>query len=248
MLLQETKPSKVRYRPKDDFQKGLQAEVGALMLVAAGPARRRLAVKVVATSGWFYGSYLALVLLPLRPWQAAGLTVSLGLAAASVAMGTAHDAVHGTLSASRSANAVLALLAAPFGISRTWWRTKHNLLHHSFTNVHDVDDDLHFGRLVRLTPFQPWRPWHRYQRCYAWLLYPLLYLAMLVNGDFAFITRGIIGSAQVTRATPLRALWLLAEKLTGLALLLGFALRTHSLAQVSAVYLTAGVLAGFIMA
>ncbi|MEO5680300.1 MAG: fatty acid desaturase, partial [Acidimicrobiales bacterium] len=42
--------------------------------------------------------------------------------------------------------------------------------------------------------------------------------------------------------------WLLAEKLTGLALLLGFALRTHSLAQVSAVYLTAGVLAGFIMA
>lgn len=248
MLLQERKSTKVRYERKGDFHQGLQAEVGALLLASAGGARRRLARKAVITSTWFYGTYLALVLLDLRPWQAAILTASLGLAAASVAMGTAHDAVHGTISLDRRRNAAAALVAAPFGISRTWWRTKHNMLHHSFTNVHDVDDDLHFGQLVRLTPYQPWRPWHRYQHLYAWAAYPLLYLAMLVNGDRAFITQGVIGASKVAEATPLRAMWLLAEKLTGLVILLGVALLFQPALVVLAVYLAAGMLAGFVMA
>jgi len=248
MLLQEKKAAKVRYRPKDAFHQGLQAEVGALLVRSAGRARRQLAMKAAVTSTWFYSSYLALVFLDLRLWQAVALTVSVSLAAASVAMGTAHDAVHGTISLNRSLNAAVALVAAPFGISRTWWRTKHNMLHHSFTNVDEIDDDLHFGRLVRLTPYQPWHPWHRYQHLYAWLLYPLLYLAMLVNGDLAFISRGEIGASKVATATLRRALWLLAEKLTGLVLVLGIALVFQPALHVLAVYLAAAVLAGFIMA
>ena len=249
MLAQAAKPTaKVRYQPKDDFHQRLQAEVGALLIGAAGQARRRLAVKIVVTSAWFYGSYACLVLLHLRTWQAVALVASLGLSGAAVAMGTAHDAVHGTISKSRRANAVVALLAAPFGISRTWWRAKHNQLHHSFTNVHDVDDDLHFGRLLRLTPYQERRWWHRYQHVYAWLLYPLLYVAMLVNGDLEFITRGVIGTTKVARPTPLRALWLLAEKLTGLVLLLGLAALAHPLLHVLAAYLGAAAVAGLIMA
>ena len=249
MLVQDTRAAaKVRYQRKDEFHQGLQSEVGALLIGSAGKARRRLAVKIVVTSAWFYGSYLCLVLLHLRTWQALALVISLGLSGAAVAMGTAHDAVHGTISKNRRANAVIALLAAPFGISRTWWRAKHNQLHHSFTNVHGVDDDLHFGRLLRLTPYQERRWWHRYQHVYAWLLYPLMYVAMLVNGDVAFITRGVIGTTRVARPTPLRALWLLTEKLTGLVLLLGFAAVAHPLLHVLAAYLTAAALAGFVMA
>jgi len=249
MLTQDKKPvAKVRYQRKDDFHQRLQTEVGELLVRSSGRARRRLALKILVTSSWFYGSYAGLVLLDLQPWQAAGLVVSLGLSAAAVAMGTAHDAVHGTISKSRRVNAVVAVLAAPFGISRTWWRTKHNQLHHSFTNIHEVDDDLHFGRLLRLTPFQEWRSWHRYQHIYAWLLYPFLYVAMVINGDFAFITRGVIGSCQVARPRPLRSLWLLVEKLAGLALLLGIALAAHPLHLVLAGYFAAAVLAGFIMA
>ena len=239
---------KVRYQPKDGFQQGLQAEVGALLLRSTSRARRQLLGKVLVTSTWFYGSFACLVLLDLRLWQAAALTVSLGLSGAAVAMGTAHDAVHGTISRNRHLNATIALLAAPFGISRTWWRTKHNQLHHPFTNVDGVDDDLHFGRLLRLTPHQEWHRWHRYQHAYAWLLYPLLYVAMLVNGDLAFITRGVIGTSKVARPTLLRALGLLVEKLAGLALLLAVALSARSLPQVAVVYLAAAVLAGFVMA
>ncbi len=240
--------ARVRYRPKDEFHQRLQAEVGSLLVRSAGAARRRLAVKALVTSIWFYGSYAGLVLVHLRPWQAVALVVSAGLSGAAVAMGTAHDAVHGTISRDRCVNAVVALLAAPFGISRTWWRAKHNQLHHSFTNVHEVDDDLHFGRLLRLSPFQERRWWHRYQHVYAWLLYPLVYLAMLVNGDLAFITRGVIGKTRVARPAPLRALWLLAEKLTGLVLLLGLAVAAHPVLHVVAAYLAASALAGFVMA
>ena len=248
MLVRDEAAVRVRYQPKDQFQQALQAEVGALLLRSSGRARRQLLGKALVTSTWFYGSYACLVLVELRAWQTAALTVSLGLSAAAVAMGTAHDAVHGTMSRNRHLNAGIALVAAPFGISRTWWRTKHNQLHHPFTNVDGVDDDLHFGRLLRLTPHQEWRRWHRHQHLYAWLLYPLLYVAMLVNGDLAFITRGVIGDSQVARPTPLRALRLLVEKLTGFALLVGLALSAHPLPQVLAVYLAAALLAGFVMA
>lgn len=249
MLVQETKAAaKVRFQRKDDFHQRLQAEVGALVLRSAGQARRRLAAKIVATSSWFYGSFASVVLLDLRPWKAAVLVVSLGLSGAGVAMGTAHDAVHGTISRNRRVNAAVALVAAPFGISRTWWRAKHNQLHHSFTNVHEVDDDLHFGRILRLTPYQEWRRWHRFQHVYAWLLYPFLYLAMLVNGDLAFITRGAIGATQVATPSIPRALALVGEKLAGLVVMLGIALVAHPLSQVVVVYLAASLLAGFTMA
>jgi len=248
-LVQDEKTdTKVRYQRKDDFHQGVQAEVGALMLRSVGQARRRLAVKILLMSAWFYGSYACLLLVHLRTWQAIALVFSLGLAGAAGAMGTAHDAVHGTISKNRRANDAIALLTAPFGISRTWWRAKHNQLHHSFTNVHEVDDDLDFGRLLRLTPYQERRWWHRHQHVYAWFLYPLLYIAMLVNGDFAFITRGVIGTTQVALPTPRRAVWLLGEKLTGLALLMGAAAVAHPLLSVLAVYLAAAALAGFIMA
>ncbi len=249
VLVQEEKTqSKVRYQPKDQFHQRLQQEVGPVLVRSAPHARRRLAIKALITSGWFYGSYGGLVLLHLSLWQTVVAVVSLGLSGAAVAMGTAHDAVHGSFSKGRRTNAAVALMAAPFGISRTWWRAKHNQLHHSFTNVHEVDDDLQFGRLLRLTPYQDRRWWHRYQHVYAWLLYPLMYLAMFVNGDRTFITRGVIGTTQVASASLPRALWLLVEKLTGLAILFGIAVLAHPVLDVIAVYLAAAALAGLVMA
>ncbi|WP_081287840.1 fatty acid desaturase family protein [Mycobacterium asiaticum] len=42
------------------------------------------------------------------------------------------------------------------------WRYSHNYIHHKFTNVLGMDDDLGFG-VTRVTRDQPWQPRHRMQ-------------------------------------------------------------------------------------
>ena len=49
------------------------------------------------------------------------------------------------------------------------WRHGHNYLHHSYTNVKGMDDDVGYG-LLRLFPEQRWRPFYLLQPLWAALL------------------------------------------------------------------------------
>lgn len=44
----------------------------------------------------------------------------------------------------------------------TQWKYAHNFLHHKYTNVIGMDDDVGFG-VIRITRDQPWRPYHLLQ-------------------------------------------------------------------------------------
>jgi fatty acid desaturase len=53
------------------------------------------------------------------------------------------------------------------------WRKTHNFRHHTYTNVHGMDDDLGYG-VLRLFPEQPWSPGRLGQPLYA-LIFALLF-------------------------------------------------------------------------
>ena len=53
------------------------------------------------------------------------------------------------------------------------WRKTHNFRHHTYTNVHGMDDDLGYG-VLRLFPEQPWSPARLGQPLYA-LIFALLF-------------------------------------------------------------------------
>ena len=74
------------------------------------------------------------------------------------------------------------------------WRHKHNRLHHTYTNLHTLDDDLDASGLLRLSPAQPWRPWHRFQHGYAVVVYSLLTLSWVTVKDWRQLLSGRIGS------------------------------------------------------
>ncbi|MFN7329064.1 MAG: fatty acid desaturase family protein, partial [Bacteroidota bacterium] len=69
------------------------------------------------------------------------------------------------------------------------WKIQHNVLHHSFTNVHDHDEDISPRGVLRLCPSTPWKHVHRYQFIYAWFLYGLMTIAWLGYKDFIRIVR-----------------------------------------------------------
>ncbi|MGZ6126152.1 MAG: fatty acid desaturase family protein, partial [Myxococcales bacterium] len=144
-----------------------------------GSARARhggwaIAVKIAAMICWLAVSWSLLMFAHPGPWATALLAVSVGLAMAGVGFCVMHDANHGAASPSPRVNRMLSFSLDLLGASSALWRQKHNVLHHTYTNISGADPDLEGGGpFLRLAPWQPRHPWHRFQHFYVWLLYGL---------------------------------------------------------------------------
>lgn len=75
------------------------------------------------------------------------------------------------------------------GGSNLNWRIQHNVLHHSFTNVHDMDEDIDSIGLLRFSPNVPRKKVHRFQVYYAWFFYGFMTLSWMTNKDFMQLSR-----------------------------------------------------------
>lgn len=113
-----------------------------------------------------------------------------------------HDSNHGSHSKSNRINRALSFTMDLIGGSHLLWRQKHNVLHHTYTNINELDSDLHTQGLLRLSPDQDWRPWHRFQHLYAFPVYSLLTLSWVAYGDFQKLLSGRIGQYRLPKASP----------------------------------------------
>jgi linoleoyl-CoA desaturase len=130
------------------------------------------ALKIAAMLAWLSGSWALAMFAPLPAWALALLSVSIGLAMAGVGFSVMHDANHGATTSSPAFNRLLSLSLDLLGASSLLWRDKHNVKHHTYTNVEGADPDLESaGPFLRLAPWQERRPWHRWQHLYVWVLY-----------------------------------------------------------------------------
>jgi len=180
-------------------------------------ARRRLHAKAVFIVAMVGVSYWVAV---ISDW---GLAVRIGsagvLAVGLIAVATSimHDANHGAFSRHRWLNRLVSYVADILGTSSWLWRFKHNVLHHSATNIEGIDTDIAQAPFARLSPGQPWRTWHRYQHVYLWPLYGFFGLKNLVFGDLRNLATRKIGP-QALRSQPSKndTLRILAGKLAHL--------------------------------
>ena len=90
-----------------------------------------------------------------------------------------HDANHGAYFRTRRLNHLMGWTAdALLGLSSYTWRVKHNVAHHTYTNVDGYDADITQMPFARLMPVQAPRPWYRLQHYYIWALYCVMGLAV----------------------------------------------------------------------
>jgi linoleoyl-CoA desaturase len=113
------------------------------------------------------------------------VTFVMGLGLAGIGLSVMHDANHGAYSSKTWINTVLGYSLNLVGANAFNWKVQHNVLHHSFTNVHDHDEDISPRGVLRFSPDTPWRWIHRYQFVYAWIFYGLMTLVWVVSKDFA---------------------------------------------------------------
>lgn len=99
------------------------------------------------------------------------LCITLGLTMVSIAFNVMHDACHGSFSGKKWVNDVMGLTMNALGSNAFIWKIKHNVVHHTYTNVDGIDDDIAKSPLLRQCVSQKWLPAHRFQFIYMFFLY-----------------------------------------------------------------------------
>jgi linoleoyl-CoA desaturase len=110
------------------------------------------------------------------------IVMSFGLA--GIGLSVMHDANHGAYSEKKWVNTLIGYSLNMVGANAFNWKMQHNVLHHSYTNVLDEDEDISPRGVLRLTPHSKWIGIHRYQFIYAWFLYGLMTIVWMVFKDF----------------------------------------------------------------
>jgi linoleoyl-CoA desaturase len=140
--------------------------------------------------------YILLLTLHLPVLIALFLCALFGLTLAFIGFNVMHDACHGSYSQRKWVNNVLGLTLNAIGGNAFFWKQKHNILHHTYTNIEGVDDDIAQSKLLRQSPTQKWRPIHKYQHIYLPLAYSLTLFMWIGVRDFKkYFTKKIHNTA-----------------------------------------------------
>jgi len=171
-------------------QRGMSPYGGAAMLRKTG---------IILT--WLVATYLLLLLWAESWWTFAALGISMGLALAAVGFSIQHDGGHGAYAERPWLSRVAALALDGIGGSSYMWHHKHNVLHHTYPNVEQVDDDISQSPWLRLSKTDPYLPVHRYQHWYAWVLYAFVTPKWVLVDDFRRIASQRAGARHVPPPT-----------------------------------------------
>lgn len=123
----------------------------------------------------------------------------MGVVISGVGFNVMHDGSHGSFSSNKKLNAFAAWSLDFLGGNAFMWNMKHCMIHHSFTNVEGVDDDINVGILMRMNEHQKKFLMHRFQHWYFWFLYMLLYVAWIFYTDYKKYFSGMIGSVPIKK-------------------------------------------------
>ncbi|CAN5160066.1 acyl-CoA desaturase [soil metagenome] len=112
-----------------------------------------------------------------------------------------HDGAHGSFSQYKIINKFAGFSLNLLGGSAIMWNMKHNIIHHTYTNIDGVDDDIVGGPLLRFTSTQKKSKLHRFQHYYFWMLYTLLHITWIFFSDFKKYFTGKIGTVPIRKFT-----------------------------------------------
>jgi linoleoyl-CoA desaturase len=146
-------------------------------------ANASMVIKTSVLISSYIVPFLLILFIPMNPWLALGLTVLMGLGIAGVGMGVMHDACHGAYSKKHWVNHLLAGTLYLLGSNVLNWKIQHNVLHHTYTNISGLDEDIDDKGPIRLSENKPLKWYHKYQFIYAFAFYGLMTITMLTN-DF----------------------------------------------------------------
>jgi linoleoyl-CoA desaturase len=207
--------SRPRFRPDHGFRKELERRVaGYFAATGRSPyGDWRMYLKTAMLLAWLIGSYLLLVFAAATWWHGVLAAASFAFAIAGVGFSIQHDANHDAYSRNQIVNRVFERTLDMLGASSYLWRWKHNVFHHTYTNVRGADHDIDLAPFARLAPAQKRRAVHRFQHFYMWAIYGFTVFHMHFVEDFLNTKRGRVGQHPFPRPKGVRLCEVFASKL-----------------------------------
>jgi linoleoyl-CoA desaturase len=125
--------------------------------------------------------------------------VLLGGVVAAIGFNVMHDGAHGSFSKYKWLNLFAAFSLNILGGNSFMWNMKHNVIHHAFTNVDGIDDDIDIQPWMRMSETQKKYKMHKYQHLYFWFLYSLLYIFWIFVLDYQKYFKSKVGNMPLKK-------------------------------------------------
>ena len=127
------------------------------------------------------------------------LCALMGVNFAAIGFNIMHDGAHGSFSTKPWVNQMMSHSLEMMGGSSYMWKVKHNLNHHTFTNIEGMDDDIDIKPFIRVSEDQPKHWYHRFQHIYSFVLYALTYFFWIFWLDFKKYFSGKVGEMKFNK-------------------------------------------------
>src|SRR5689334_8981972 len=142
-IIKQTHVKALTFTKQFGFRKTLNQRVETYLKDNNLPARDvpAMYLKTAIILTWWLGTYLLIMFGKLPPAMNVVLCISFGLATAGIGFNIMHDANHGAYSKHLLVNKLMGLTMELLGSSSVFWRQKHNIWHHTYTNIAGLDED-----------------------------------------------------------------------------------------------------------
>ena len=144
-------------------------------------------VLIVTTMALYFG----VLLLPVPAWAGILMSAAFGMCMAFIGFNIMHDANHGSFSSRKWVNEVFGLTLNFIGGNAFLWKLKHNIVHHTYTNIDGIDDDINNMPFMRECATQPWKPMHRFQGYYMFMLYGFTSIFMWISDFIKYFSKKV---------------------------------------------------------
>ena len=128
--------------------------------------------------------YVSLLTLHVNIWWGIGLSIVLGFTLAFIGFNVMHGARHGSEASKKRISDTFSVIMNGLRGNAFIWKLKHNIIHHTYTNIDGIDDDIVKTPVLRECSTQKWMPVHRYQQYYIFILYGFTSLIWVFLTDY----------------------------------------------------------------
>lgn len=168
--------SRITFQKTDDqFWSTLRQRVNQYFLVnqISRYTNIHMNIKIAVMLAMFIVPYIVLLAGDHNGFTSWCLCLLMGFGMAGIGFNISHQAAHNAVSRNRGINRLFSLSFNLVGFSDYIWKIKHNVFHHTYTNVYEEDEALKEGEFMRFSADAPHKKMHRFQHIYGFLLYAL---------------------------------------------------------------------------
>jgi linoleoyl-CoA desaturase len=156
-------------------------------------ANAQMVIKTIVLLTLYVGTYAIIMLGGLSLGWMWFLTFIMGVGVAGIGFSVSHDALHGAYSSNNTVNRLLGYSFDLLGANGYIWKITHNIIHHTYTNIHGHDEDLEVAAFILLSPHSEWKPIHRVQHDLAFAAYSFATFFWVFIKDYVYFFRSKLG-------------------------------------------------------